>query len=185
MNVHVKFNDGHKRQGEILQLADAIEGRYRFQFDMRAWSCCVAGLCARMFATEEDGAEIEIEQFASKWFGLSFPDANRMFMPSAADLGDKSETIGRSSLSHVAEITPQWAANMLRYYAFTGKIDWVASRPQTKTLADLAGRLDTIVTRALPTMRRLTIAMPPQPAAGYWRGEVVSTRFETVEVEVS
>lgn len=141
MNVHVSTG---VHQKFVMELADLIERRNRFHFDMGAWSSCVAGICFAAFARPSEwvGNDSRQREFSKQLLGLSDEDADVMFTPSPSDLGlSVNRPLGSNNLCHLYDVTPQWAANMLRYYAFTGKVNWTETRPEGyRTMGEIANR---------------------------------------------
>lgn len=124
MNVHVAFSDRHStRQCRALALANYIERSDTF--NMATWQACVAGKCADMIGADRD------EGFAAAdYLGLKDAEPFHLFTPKGAMLPDSV----RYEIDYLAKIDKAWAVRTLRYFAFTGKIDWIANeaaRPST------------------------------------------------------
>lgn len=158
MNVHVRMNGDNKRQHDVLLLADAIETRFAWTFNLRCWEDCIAGCCAQLFG----GSRHDPAPFAQDFLGLDDKQADVMFTPEPDELGlPKQKGYVLGSVDHMYVVSPKWAANMLRAFAFTGKVDWIGTRPDGTLVEEIAGCLAIVNAMPLPAQRTIMLADVP------------------------
>lgn len=118
MNAHADFsNQFEPRQRRLLRLADYIENNGRV-FDMERWNQCIAGHCADMIGVDHT------EGTAAFFFlSLNHDEARQLFTPRREMVPSDVRFYG------LGKIDREWAVATIRYFAFTGRIDWHATRP--------------------------------------------------------
>lgn len=89
--------------------------------------CCIAG-CAVQFFAPENCADltnqelcrpnlVDYKGIAARVLGLGTEQAEALFFPD------------RQLISDYSQITPQWAAKVIRHMVETGHVDWMAFAP--------------------------------------------------------
>lgn len=116
-----------ERQRRLLWLADNVEKLHPYHFDMTNWNCCLAGHLARLLEGHDDNRNHHaMSHHAADFLRLTTAEQCKLFMPTVEEVfGDRRPTDGSARIS---KITREWAARTLRHFAYTGRIDWPATR---------------------------------------------------------
>ena len=104
------------RTKALLELADHLENLDE-RFDMRKWSCCIAGHCCKMYGVK--GQERYYPDVAQQILGLNDDEAAHLFRPK--DNKDKSWL---KSQIGIREVDNKQAARVVRHLAITGEVDY-------------------------------------------------------------
>jgi hypothetical protein len=131
MNMHVNAPPPMSlKQVRLLDAADYIEKLPYKQWDMGQWCTCMAGHIEHRLTGRHSDDE-HAGHVAGDWLLLTATEKWRLFMPSIFDLfpelmtGDSPGSLDGKDLSKVSRL---WAARTMRHLAYTGKIDWAATR---------------------------------------------------------
>lgn len=127
-----------EKQIRLLKAADMIQDLRPHQFDMTSWSMCIAGHVSRMVNRFNDNNSNDM--VAGPYLMLTAGEQAKLFMPHFGELfpeyADRAEEYTALNL-----VSRAWAARTIRHLAYTGRVDWQATR--TDTPAIIVSRMKT------------------------------------------
>lgn len=129
MNMHVSPRLSEK-QLRLLQAADMIEKLRPNQFDMKCWGMCIAGHVSRHMV-RRDQEDSTMSSAAASWLLLTTDEEAKLFMPTMEEVYPEalqaSPPPGDIPLMP-SKVSRAWAARTIRHLAYTGRVDWRATR---------------------------------------------------------